>query len=158
MIKELPPEPSNPYKGSQQPVCAHLTRTAGFQPISVTAVSEYPVSCSSLHPNKALLVSGSDDHVWRLWTVPRYIILMHCIAVCVIRLSVCVSMELIASGEGHTDWLSSVQYSPNGLTLATSSGDGTVKLWTSTSCLATLSEHQQPGRTNIVAFIVIECH
>lgn len=70
-MKEIPSEPVNPYKGSQQPVCAHLTRTAGFQSISVSSVSEFPVSCCTLHPTKALLVTGSDDHVWRLWTVPR---------------------------------------------------------------------------------------
>ncbi len=49
------------------------------------------------------------------------------------------------SGEGHNDWVSCVEYSPNGLCLASTSGDGTVKLWNTSSCINTFSEHQQPG-------------
>ena len=50
------------------------------------------------------------------------------------------------SGEGHSDWLSAVTFSPEGSTLATSSGDGSVKLWDlkAASCILTLSDHQQP--------------
>lgn len=50
------------------------------------------------------------------------------------------------SGEGHTDWLSSVHFNPEGTLLATSSGDGSVKVWDlkKTSCIQTLSDHQQP--------------
>ncbi len=58
------------------------------------------------------------------------------------------------SGEGHSDWVSCVQYSPNGLCLASASGDGTVKLWNTSSCINTFSEHQQPG-TCVVVWVCV---
>lgn len=50
------------------------------------------------------------------------------------------------SGEGHSDWLSAVKFNPEGTTLATSSGDGSVKVWDlkKANCILTLSDHQQP--------------
>ena len=50
------------------------------------------------------------------------------------------------SGEGHSDWLSAVHFNPEGTSLATSSGDGSVKVWDlkKASCIQTLSDHQQP--------------
>jgi WD40 repeat protein len=35
----------------------------------------------------------------------------------------------IATATGHTDWVYSVAASPDGLKLASGSGDGTVKIW-----------------------------
>lgn len=60
------------------------------------------------------------------------------------------SGDLLLSGEGHSDWLSSVQFHPDGGQLASTSGDGTVKLWDfeKASCISTLTEHQQPGGYN----------
>ena len=57
------------------------------------------------------------------------------------------SGDLLLSGDGHSDWLSCAVFHPSGPRLATSSGDGTVKLWdySKTVCLNTLTDHQQPG-------------
>lgn len=68
---DVPSEPSNPYRQAQLPVCAHLTRTAGFQPSSTIQAHDYPISSLTLHPTKPLLVTGSDDHTWRMWSVTR---------------------------------------------------------------------------------------
>jgi WD40 repeat protein len=35
----------------------------------------------------------------------------------------------IATATGHTDWVYAVAASPDGLRLASGSGDGTVKIW-----------------------------
>lgn len=77
------------------------------------------------HPTKPVVATASDDSTWKMFTVPEG--------------------ELIMSGEGHADWLSSVAFHPTGAHLATSSGDGTVKLWDfkSASCSATFTDHTQ---------------
>ena len=55
---------------------------------------QLPLSLSSLalHPTKNILVTGSDDHTWKVWAVP--------------------SGEHLMTGEGHEDWLSSIQFHP----------------------------------------------
>lgn len=47
------------------------------------------------------------------------------------------------SGEGHQDWVGGVSFHPRGNFLATSSGDGTVKVWdfVNASCAYTFTEH-----------------
>ena len=59
------------------------------------------------------------------------------------------SGDLVLSGEGHSDWISDVQFHPSGTLLATSSGDGTVKVWDfeRSKCSQTFAEHQQPGNS-----------
>ena len=59
-------------------------------------------------PDGTLLASGSADSTIKLWNVA--------------------TKENIATFEGHTDRIFSVDFSPDG-TLASSSTDGTVKLW-----------------------------
>lgn len=56
------------------------------------------------------------------------------------------SGDVLMSGEGHSDWLSSIKFNPDGSCLATGSGDGTVKIWDlkNTACIQTFSDHQQP--------------
>ena len=96
-----------------------------------------------IHPTKDLLATGSDDHSWKIWSVPNG--------------------ELLMTGEGHEDWLSSVHFHPGlakvlqpdravtsffrGSLLASTSGDGSVKLWNLAEAAAslTLSDHCQPG-------------
>jgi sperm-associated antigen 16 protein len=41
----------------------------------------------------------------------------------------CTVGDLILSGEGHKDWLSSIKFHPRGALLGTTSGDGTFKIW-----------------------------
>lgn len=57
------------------------------------------------------------------------------------------SGDLLLSGSGHSDWLSCAMFHPSRSRLATTSGDGTIKLWdySKTVCLNTLTDHQQPG-------------
>ncbi len=47
--------------------------------------------------------------------------------------------------EGHSNWVSSVAFSPDGLTLASASGDGTIKVWNlqSQKPIATLAGHSK---------------
>ncbi|XP_061149993.1 sperm-associated antigen 16 protein [Syngnathus typhle] len=90
-----------------------------------------PISCISLHPDKKILASASDDCSWRLWALP------------VSREKV---GQMVLTGEGHTNWVSSCSFHPEGTKLATTSGDTTVKLWDLLSgrCVLTFSGHRQP--------------
>lgn len=56
------------------------------------------------------------------------------------------SGELLMTGEGHSDWLSSVEFHPNGQRLVSGSGDGTVRVWDLQQgrCEAVFPEHRQP--------------
>jgi WD40 repeat protein len=51
--------------------------------------------------------------------------------------------QLLATFEGHTNWVWSVAFSPDGNTLASSSNDASVRLWDvpSGQCLRVLTEH-----------------
>ena len=53
------------------------------------------VSNLALHPTKPLVASASDDRTWKLWQF--------------------VDGELIMTGEGHTDWISGIDFHPRGL-------------------------------------------
>ncbi|XP_077593766.1 uncharacterized protein spag16 [Stigmatopora nigra] len=90
-----------------------------------------PVSCISLHPEKKVLASASDDCTWKLWALP------------VSREKV---GQMVLTGEGHADWLSSCSFHPEGTKLATTSGDTTVKLWDffCGRCVLTFTGHSQP--------------
>ena len=84
-----------------------------------------PISALALHPKKSIVATASDDHTWKMWSIPNG--------------------ELILTGEGHKSWVSCIDFHPKAATLATSSGDGTVKLWdfAKSKCVATLSDHAQ---------------
>ena len=73
---DIPSEPSNPHRQAQLPVCAHLTRTAGFQPSSTFSAHDYAANSLTLHPTKPLLVTASDDHTWKMWSAPRSVLLV----------------------------------------------------------------------------------
>ncbi|KAM4698335.1 sperm-associated antigen 16 protein [Rhinophrynus dorsalis] len=84
---------------------------------------ELAISCLTLHPRKEVLVTASDDRLWKMWSIPNGDILM--------------------TGEGHTDWLSGCCFSPKGTKLATTSGDTTVRIWdfAKSECILTLEGH-----------------
>ncbi|KAM9376161.1 uncharacterized protein KZ484_008750 [Pholidichthys leucotaenia] len=90
-----------------------------------------PINCIHLHPRKMILASASDDHTWRLWTLPAS------------REKV---GQMVLTGEGHSDWLSGCSFHPDGSKLATTSGDTTVRLWDFARglCVLKLSGHSQP--------------
>ena len=113
----------NPYADKELAPCGHLTKTAGFHLSAKTEAHTHGLSDISIHPEKPVLVTGSDDHTWKLWTLPE--------------------IKLIMSGEGHHDWISSCRFHPSGHRLATGSGDSSVKIWdfSKGSCVLTLSEH-----------------
>ena len=82
-----------------------------------------PVSSIAVHPKKSFIATASDDLTWKIWGVPNG--------------------ELIMSGEGHKDWISDIDFNPNGIHLSTCSGDGTVKVWdfVNVECTSTFIDH-----------------
>lgn len=111
----------NPYLHAQfEPVAAHQ-----FQLRKTFRGHRAAISAMAMHPKKSLLCTVSDDHSWKMWSIPKG--------------------DLVMAGEGHRDWISSCDFHPGGALLATSSGDGTVKLWDfmSASCSHTYAEHTQ---------------
>ena len=68
-----------------------------------------PVSRVAVHPKMPVIATASDDHTWKLWSVPQG--------------------ELVLSGEGHRDWISDIAFHHKGNLIGTTSGDKTVKLW-----------------------------
>ncbi|KAM9338354.1 sperm-associated antigen 16 protein [Symphorus nematophorus] len=90
-----------------------------------------PVSCIDLHPRERILASASDDCTWRLWALPADGEKVG---------------QMVLTGEGHSDWLSSCSFHPDGAKLATTSGDTMVCLWDFSRgcCVLTLSGHSQP--------------
>ncbi|CAK9109551.1 Flagellar WD repeat-containing protein Pf20 [Durusdinium trenchii] len=84
------------------------------------------ISALAYHPRKQVVATASDDHTWKLWSVPNG--------------------DLIMSGEGHVDWVAGLDFNPKGTHLLSSAGDGTVKLWDfeQAACTATLTDHAQP--------------
>eukprot|EP00933_Yihiella_yeosuensis_P071188 TRINITY_DN7938_c1_g1_i1.p1 TRINITY_DN7938_c1_g1~~TRINITY_DN7938_c1_g1_i1.p1 ORF type:complete len:593 (+),score=104.42 TRINITY_DN7938_c1_g1_i1:144-1922(+) len=84
------------------------------------------VSRIAFHPKLPVVATASDDHTWKMWSMPEG--------------------QLVLSGEGHKDWVSGVAFNPRGSLVATSSGDCTVKLWdvAKETCSHTITDHSQP--------------
>jgi WD40 repeat protein len=74
----------------------------------------------------AILASGSGDRTVKLWN--------------------CRTGQCLKTLHGHSSWVWSVAFSPNGEWLASSSYDRTIKLWDvdAGKCLQTLQEHTAP--------------
>uniref|UniRef100_A0A665TTM1 Uncharacterized protein n=1 Tax=Echeneis naucrates TaxID=173247 RepID=A0A665TTM1_ECHNA len=126
--KEKPPTKKNPTSFSlSYSISAH----------------KLPISCVSLHPQKLILASASDDCSWRLHLATE----LSCDVTCVLIGQV---GQMLLTGEGHSDWLSGCCFHPDGSKLATTSGDTTsaapVRLWDFSKgcCVCTLSIHSQP--------------
>jgi len=83
------------------------------------------VSRVAFHPKIPVVATCSDDHTWKMWSMP--------------------GGELVLSGEGHTDWVSGIDFHPRGSLVATTSGDSTVKIWdiAKERCKHTLTDHTQ---------------
>merc|ERR1712216_490150 len=97
---------TNPYINANfEPCRAHeMKRLAQIKGGHVGAVSRV-----AFHPKIPVVAPVSDDHTWKMWSVPEG--------------------QLVLSGEGHKDWVSGVAFHPRGALVATTSGDATVKLW-----------------------------
>ncbi|NXK86104.1 SPG16 protein, partial [Formicarius rufipectus] len=67
-------------------------KSGEYQLSNIVKVHDMAVSCLALHPRKDIVVTGSDDHLWKMWALPDGNILM--------------------TGEGHTDWLSGCCFRP----------------------------------------------
>ena len=74
-------------------------------------------------PDESYVISGSSDHIIRLWCIK--------------------SGRLIKSFVGHTDHVVSVNFSPNGSHIISGSSDKTIKLWETSSgkLIKTFDEH-----------------
>ena len=79
------------------------------------------VNKSAFSANDQLLATASSDGTVKLWEV-------ECLSR-EVRLCVQAEAELISTLEDHTGWVTDVSFSPGGAILASSSRDGTVKLW-----------------------------
>ncbi|XP_036174429.1 sperm-associated antigen 16 protein [Myotis myotis] len=95
-----------------------------YQLSTIFRLHDLPVSCIVMHPSKDILISCSEDRLWKAVTLPKGNVLL--------------------TGTGHNDWLSNCCFHPSGNMLATSSGDTTVKLWNMTSgnCTLTFEGHK----------------
>ncbi|XP_069839308.1 sperm-associated antigen 16 protein [Dendropsophus ebraccatus] len=121
---EFPPDNRvNPLLAQLKGKSSHLLKTSGYSLSNTLKAHELAVSCLALHPRKEILVTASDDRLWKMWSIP--------------------SGEIIMTGEGHSDWLSGCCFNPNGTKLATSSGDSTIRIWdfAKSECILTLEGH-----------------
>jgi WD40 repeat protein len=83
------------------------------------------ISNIAFHPKIPVIATASDDHTWKMWSMPNG--------------------EHVLTGEGHKDWVSSVKFHPKGSLVATTSGDFTCKIWdvSKEKCKYTLQDHKQ---------------
>lgn len=113
---------ANPYLNADfEPSRAHeMKRSAQFK-----GGHFGPVSRVAFHPKIPVIATASDDHTWKMWSIPEG--------------------QLVLSGEGHKDWVSGIAFHPRGSLVATSSGDGTCKIWDveKENCKHTLTDHNQ---------------
>lgn len=123
--KELPwpdKERDNPYlSASFEPCRAHeMKRAAQFKGGHMG-----PVSRVKFHPKIPVVATASDDHTWKMWSIPEG--------------------QLVLSGEGHRDWVSDISFHPRGSLVATAAGDATVKIWDieKEGCRHTITDHTQ---------------
>jgi WD40 repeat protein len=135
------------------------------------------VNSVSFSPDGQLLASGSWDGTVQLWSVPEGVpgpVLQYARHVNCVAFSPVVGSNMLASGcgdsivrlwdvsgskqllkhelHGHSSWIPSVAFSPDGSQLVSGSGDRTVRLWSVASgkLLKILEGHSQA--VNCVAF------
>ncbi|XP_013928937.1 PREDICTED: sperm-associated antigen 16 protein-like, partial [Thamnophis sirtalis] len=98
----------NPYLACAKK-CVRPLKSGVYKLCNTLKVHDLAVTCLALHPRKDIVVTGSDDRLWKMWAFPNG--------------------NIIVKGEGHTDWLSGCCFHPGGCKLVTSSGDKTVRIW-----------------------------
>lgn len=114
----------------------NLVAALAFAPQLTASTRERPAAQTAkdacLEAQVLILASASDDESIKLWDL---------------SLGKCLKTFL-----GHTNWIQSVTFNPNGQTIATGSRDCTIKLWDAATgeCLQTLAEHTD--RVKSVAF------
>ncbi|KAH1185117.1 hypothetical protein KIL84_013058, partial [Mauremys mutica] len=114
----------NPYLARAKE-CTRPLKSGVYRLSSTLKVHDLAVSCLALHPRKDIVVTASDDRLWKMWAFPNG--------------------NIIMTGEGHTDWLSGCCFHPSGTKLVTSSGDTTVRIWdfTKGECIVTFEGHSR---------------
>ncbi|KAM3853037.1 sperm-associated antigen 16 protein [Vipera latastei] len=112
----------NPYLACAKK-CVRPLKSGIYRLSNTFKVHDLAVTCLALHPRKDIVVTGSDDHLWKMWAFPNG--------------------NIIVKGEGHTDWISGCCFHPSGSKIVTSSGDKTVRVWdfTKGGCILTLEGH-----------------
>ncbi|KAM6131648.1 sperm-associated antigen 16 protein [Phoenicopterus ruber ruber] len=118
---------ANPYLARAKEYTQPL-KSGEYKLSNILKVHDLAVSCLALHPRKDIVVTGSDDHLWKMWAIP--------------------DGNIIMTGEGHADWLSGCCFHPSGTQLVTSSGDTTVRIWdfSKRGCILTLEGHAHAVR------------
>ncbi|XP_032880205.1 sperm-associated antigen 16 protein [Amblyraja radiata] len=113
----------NPYLAQMKGTPSNLLRSGGCKMTKTLKVHELAVSCLALHPRKQILITGSDERLWKMWSIPNG--------------------DIIMTGEGHSDWLSGCCFHHSGNMLATTSGDKTMKIWdfAKAECVLTFTGH-----------------
>ncbi|XP_070588318.1 sperm-associated antigen 16 protein isoform X24 [Erythrolamprus reginae] len=134
----------NPYLACAKK-CVRPLKSAIYRLSNTLKVHDLAVTCLALHPRKDILVTGSDDRLWKMWAFPNG--------------------NIIVKGEGHTDWLSgccfhpsercrytlrghkdsvnSIEFFPFSNIILTSSADKTLSLWDARTglCAQTFYSH-----------------
>ncbi len=103
--------------------------------LSFTLSNEDTIKCVAFSPDGRILAAGTqpiDGGDIVLWDI--------------------VDKQIIATLKGHTGWVNSVSFSPDGSKLASGSSDGTIRLWDveTMKSIATLKGHT--GWVNSVSF------
>merc|ERR1712166_37732 len=78
------------------------TGCGSWQPTKTFEGHQLSVTSVKMHSKKPIVATVSDDRTWMLWALP--------------------GGELILKGQGHTDWISSCDFNPQGTQLVTGSG------------------------------------
>lgn len=124
MMKQAPwpsEDRTNPYTNSN----FEAARVADMKKFQTFKGHLGAVSRIAFHPKIPVIATASDDHTWKMWSLPEG--------------------QLVLSGEGHKDWISGIAFHPRGSLVATTSGDCTVKVWdvAKEKCKHTLTDHNQ---------------